>query len=102
MKNGRVERFEFPKLPHSQFLSYEQREQFLDSVDRSSAKTKVESLVTASEQLITEMESEYMFRQEMLRVECLKTQAKYFELHKNSAFVMSLLLNLLILLSFHE
>ena len=57
LKNGRLERFEFPKLPSSRFLSQENRESFYENLDRSSAKTKVESLVTQSEQLITEMEN---------------------------------------------
>lgn len=55
MLNDRLEVVYFPKPPHCHYLSREMRLNFVKTIDRSTTRTKVASLVENSPSLILQM-----------------------------------------------
>lgn len=64
---GELIPYMFPKLPYCKLRSGEEKDKFLNNVDITNAKTKVESLMNQSQQIITEIIVDYYLRNQIGR-----------------------------------
>jgi len=101
-KDSRKETVFFPKLPICDLLNENMKQQFELQVDRSSTKSKVESLMNIQEELVLQMETESLYLNNPLfrKARFLKVFAKYEELFKDMAFLFALIYHFLILFTF--
>lgn len=67
-KDGKLYPYYFPKLPYCTFHSDEVKDEFMEHVNRSNAKTKCEDLTRNSGQILIQLRVDHFFRNNLGRL----------------------------------
>lgn len=102
LRNNKLERVHFFKLPHCHYLPDETKTEFHDSVSRDSVNAKISDLVDESQKIIGICKHEEELALFFSHNKFLAIFANYVILWKDLAFLLTLLLNILIILSFYS
>ena len=98
VRNEKLEMVYFMLLPYCKLLPKEKKQQFHNSVDRSNTKSKVSDLVESGEDLIEICKNEFWLKSSNNKL--LTFFGQYVKLFKDLAFLFTLIINLIIFLSF--
>lgn len=96
----KIEMAYFILLPFVKFLPKEKKSEFHQSVDRTNVKTKVQGLVEHFEQLIDVCKHEERLSIFFSKNQFVAIFANYVKLWKDIAFILSIVLNIFILMSY--
>lgn len=98
LKDGELQEIWFPRLPYCSFRNSDAKDEFLENVNRTNAKTKCENLARASKTLLVVLKIDYWLRTHLGRFFGLFI--KYIELWKNYLQVLAVTINVLIIYSY--
>lgn len=98
--NNEIFRIYFWIRPEGHFITEEQKENFHFYVERSSNKAKVQYLLAEADKVIEEMINEFKLSKLLKRNFLVSLVASYVSVWKEVAFLMTILLNLIIIMSF--
>ena len=96
--NGTLVPYMFPKLPYCKFRSSKEKDKYLDQINFTNAKTKVDSLMAQNTQIISEIKVDYYLRNRITK--CGGILTKYQGLWKNILSILIITLNFIILVSY--
>jgi len=102
VRNKNLERVYFFLQPFCHCLPKEIKNDFNDTVDRVSAQSKVNGLVQASDEIIQIMQHEERLKVFFGKNKFLALFAQHVNLWKDLAFILTIVLNFLIIFSFSE
>ena len=95
-RNNQLERLSFPYVPYSNYLLEE-----LPIYDKDKASEKVEALMEAVPDLIRKAKIEYEYKKFFINMPFFGPMVFYTELWKTLSFYLTIILNLMALLSFN-
>lgn len=98
--NGSISRVYFPLPPYANCLTEEVMEDFHSKVDRSSDKNKLQGLVNMASEMIEVMRHEYRLQRVINASWIVGMIARNVSLWKDLSFLLTLVLNFMILASF--
>ncbi|CAD8131502.1 unnamed protein product [Paramecium pentaurelia] len=99
VRDDQIELVFFPLLPFSK-LNKDEKQSFQQTVDRSSAKSKVQDLMEKSPELIQIMRHEEEMNRFYKQYKIIGFFANYIQLWKDLAFYLTLIINIMIIGSF--
>ncbi|CAK81479.1 unnamed protein product (macronuclear) [Paramecium tetraurelia] len=99
VRDDQIELVFFPLLPFSK-LNKDEKQSFQQTVDRSSAKSKVQDLMEKSPELIQIMRHEEEMNRFYKQYKLIGFFANYIQLWKDLAFYLTLIINTMIIASF--
>ena len=102
IRNDQIEKIHFYKLPHCHYLPDETKDEFHEIVNRDSVNAKVSGLVDESSKIIEICKHEEELSLFFSQNKFIAIFANYVILWKDLAFLVTLLLNLFIILSFYD
>ena len=100
VRNNKLELVYFILLPFTKSLPKEKKTHFHEVVDRSNVKSKVQDLVNISDHYIEICKHEERLKIFFAKNSFLSIFANYVKLWEDLAFILTLLLNMLVLVSF--
>ncbi|KRW98864.1 MIR motif [Pseudocohnilembus persalinus] len=100
VRDDQLEQIFFIKLPYTLFMPKEKKTEFNNNVSRTNLKSKVEGLVEKSYEYIEICKHEEYLNSFFQKNKFLAIFANYVKLWKDLAFILTLLLNVFILLSY--
>ena len=100
LKGGELQEIWFPRLPYCSFRNSDAKDEFLENVNRTNAKTKCENLERSSKTLLVVLKIDYWLRTHLGRFFGLFI--KYIELWKNYLQVLAVTINVLIIYSYSD
>jgi inositol 1,4,5-triphosphate receptor type 1/inositol 1,4,5-triphosphate receptor type 3 len=102
VRNNQLEKVHFYKLPHCHYLPDETKLEFHDTVSRDSVNAKISDLVDESQKIIEICKHEEELALFFSHNKFIAIFANYVILWKDLAFLLTLLLNIFIILSFYS
>ena len=101
VRSKTIETVYFPVLPYFEALSEEQKQQLFESMPIGQQKAKLLYVIENASNFIQDMNNEYMFAKFFKNFPVLGAVSRALPLWKELAFYLSIMLNLIILFSFH-
>ena len=102
IRNGKLERIVFYKLSYLNYLPKESKTEFHESVDRDSVNSKISGLIEKADDIIDICKHEESLAIFFSHNKFLAIFANYVMLWKDLAFLLTLGINILIILSYYE
>lgn len=102
IRNGRIEEIIFYKLSFCNYLPKENKTEFHENVDRDSTNSKVSALVESTQNIIDVCKHEEDLNQLFNQNKFIALFAKYVILWKDLSFLLTLILNVFVILSYYE
>jgi hypothetical protein len=102
IRNGKLERIVFYKLSYLNYLPKETKTEFHESVDRDSVNSKISGLIEKADDIIDVCKHEESLAVFFSHNKFLAIFANYVMLWKDLAFLLTLGINILIILSYYE
>ena len=102
IRNGKLERIVFYKLSYLNYLPKESKTEFHESVDRDSVNSKISGLIEKADDIIDICKHEESLAIFFSHNKFLAIFANYVMLWKDLAFLLTLGINVLIILSYYE
>jgi inositol 1,4,5-triphosphate receptor type 1/inositol 1,4,5-triphosphate receptor type 3 len=100
LKNGDLQEFWFPRMPYCVFKSNDVKDEFIENVNRTNAKTKCENLQRSSKVMIVVLKIDYWLRNNMGKF--MGILIEYIELWKNYLAILAVVINVLIILTYNS
>jgi inositol 1,4,5-triphosphate receptor type 1/inositol 1,4,5-triphosphate receptor type 3 len=100
LRNGNLERIVFYKLSYCNYLPKESKIEFHENVDRDSVNSKISDLMDKANSLIEVCKHEETLTRFFNKYTFVAIFANYVILWKDLAYLMTLTLNVLIIMSF--
>ena len=100
VRNDKVEKLHFLKLPFCACLTNNEKGKFNEEVDRSSTNSKISSLLSAAYDIIEKIKYEEKLQIYFNKNLFLALFANYVKLWKDIAFILSVLINIFIICSY--
>jgi hypothetical protein len=100
LKNGKLQELWFPRLPYCVFSNNDVKNEFLDNVNITNAKTKCENLSRDSKSMLVVLKIDYWLKTKLGKFLGLFTV--YIELWKKFLSILALVINILIILSYNN
>ena len=98
-KEGKLQKFWFPRLPYCVFQNSDVKDEFLANVNRTDSKTKCNDLVRSSKIMLVILKIDYFLRSRLGNI--LGLIVAYIELWKRYLQIFAVIINVLIILAYN-
>ncbi|CAD8210359.1 unnamed protein product [Paramecium octaurelia] len=102
VRNNQIERIQFYKPPYCKYLPKERKKEFHETVNRDSTNSKISDLIEQTDSIIEVCKHEEKLAVFFSKNKFIAIFANYVILWKDLAFILTLLLNLFIILSYAD